>query len=75
MQIEGCDPAAADRRILLVGATNRPEELDEAARCETIDDVRLVQLASLCLMPSLTSGACGARKRFACARVCTAIAW
>eukprot|EP00873_Tetraselmis_striata_P019421 jgi/Tetstr1/439685/TSEL_028104.t1 len=32
VQMEGCDPASADRRVLLVGATNRPEELDEAAR-------------------------------------------
>ncbi|KAL3137273.1 hypothetical protein ABBQ32_006818 [Trebouxia sp. C0010 RCD-2024] len=32
VQMEGCDPNSADRRVLLVGATNRPEELDEAAR-------------------------------------------
>mmetsp|Transcript_21609 Transcript_21609/g.60057 ORF Transcript_21609/g.60057 Transcript_21609/m.60057 type:complete len:723 (+) Transcript_21609:79-2247(+) len=32
VQMEGCDPSSADRRVLLVGATNRPEELDEAAR-------------------------------------------
>ncbi|KAK9838347.1 hypothetical protein WJX81_006435 [Elliptochloris bilobata] len=32
VQMEGCDPSAADRRILLIGATNRPEELDEAVR-------------------------------------------
>ncbi|EIE23907.1 AAA-domain-containing protein [Coccomyxa subellipsoidea C-169] len=32
IQMDGCDPSAADRRVLLVGATNRPEELDEAAR-------------------------------------------
>jgi len=32
VQIEGCDPSSAERRLLLVGATNRPEELDEAAR-------------------------------------------
>lgn len=32
VQLEGCDPSAADRRVLLIGATNRPEELDEAAR-------------------------------------------
>jgi fidgetin-like protein 1 len=32
VQMEGCDPASADRRVLLIGATNRPEELDEAAR-------------------------------------------
>lgn len=25
VQMEGCDPSAADRRILLIGATNRPE--------------------------------------------------
>ena len=33
VQIEGCASGGAARRILLVGATNRPEELDEAARC------------------------------------------
>jgi hypothetical protein len=33
VQIEGCDPSDSQRRVLLVGATNRPEELDEAARC------------------------------------------
>lgn len=32
LQMEGIDPACADRRVLLIGATNRPEELDEAAR-------------------------------------------
>lgn len=25
VQMEGCDPNTADRRVLLVGATNRPE--------------------------------------------------
>ena len=25
VQMEGCDPSAAERRILLIGATNRPE--------------------------------------------------
>ena len=30
--MEGCDPASSERKVLLVGATNRPEELDEAAR-------------------------------------------
>ena len=32
VQIEGCDPSSGERRVLIVGATNRPEELDEAAR-------------------------------------------
>ncbi|KAF6255419.1 fidgetin-like protein 1-like protein [Scenedesmus sp. NREL 46B-D3] len=32
VQMEGCDPTSSSRRVLLVGATNRPEELDEAAR-------------------------------------------
>lgn len=32
IQMEGCDPASSSRRVLLIGATNRPEELDEAAR-------------------------------------------
>ena len=32
VQMDGCDPNSADRRVLIVGATNRPEELDEAAR-------------------------------------------
>ena len=32
VQIEGCDPSCSERRVLIVGATNRPEELDEAAR-------------------------------------------
>lgn len=32
VQMEGCDPASTTRKVLLVGATNRPEELDEAAR-------------------------------------------
>lgn len=27
VQMEGCDPNSADRRVLLVGATNRPEVL------------------------------------------------
>ena len=25
VEMEGCDPNSADRRVLLVGATNRPE--------------------------------------------------
>ena len=25
VQMEGCDPNSADRKVLLVGATNRPE--------------------------------------------------
>jgi SpoVK/Ycf46/Vps4 family AAA+-type ATPase len=33
IQIEGCSGGEAEgRRVLLIGATNRPEELDEAAR-------------------------------------------
>lgn len=35
IELEGCDPSKDAERILLIGATNRPEELDEAARrCE-----------------------------------------
>ena len=45
VQIEGCDPSDAGRRILLVGATNRPEELDEAARCATLRSWRLASVA------------------------------
>ena len=30
--MEGCDPSSSARRVLIIGATNRPEELDEAAR-------------------------------------------
>lgn len=30
--MDGCDPGSGERRVLVVGATNRPEELDEAAR-------------------------------------------
>lgn len=32
VQLDGCGSAAAAARVLLVGATNRPQELDEAAR-------------------------------------------
>jgi len=32
VQMEGVGPESASRRVLVVGATNRPEELDEAAR-------------------------------------------
>lgn len=32
VQLDGCGSAAAEARVLLVGATNRPQELDEAAR-------------------------------------------
>jgi len=32
VQLDGCGSAAAAARVLLIGATNRPQELDEAAR-------------------------------------------
>ncbi|KXZ44405.1 hypothetical protein GPECTOR_68g376 [Gonium pectorale] len=32
VQMDGCDPGSGERRLLVIGATNRPEELDEAAR-------------------------------------------
>ncbi|KAK9862856.1 hypothetical protein WJX84_000805 [Apatococcus fuscideae] len=32
VQMDGCSPDSSERRVLLVGATNRPQELDEAAR-------------------------------------------
>ena len=41
MQMEGCDPNSAERRVLLVGATNRPEvrsqQLAIAAACAATD--------------------------------------
>ena len=33
VQMDGCDPSAADRRVLLVGATNRPEVGRPAHAC------------------------------------------
>jgi len=32
VQMEGIDPNSSERQVLIIGATNRPEELDEAAR-------------------------------------------
>eukprot|EP00210_Caulerpa_lentillifera_P008419 g8031.t1 len=32
IQMDGCNPNSTNSRILIVGATNRPQELDEAAR-------------------------------------------
>ena len=52
VQMEGCHPEAAQRRILLVGATNRPEELDEAARCAP----RVLSVCCLCGWPLSYSG-------------------
>jgi hypothetical protein len=34
--MEGCDPGAADRRVLIVGATNRPEVLCSLLSCHTL---------------------------------------
>ena len=36
IQMDGCDPSAADRRVLLVGATNRPEVLAHSAEENTV---------------------------------------
>ena len=37
VQMEGCDPSSAERRVLLVGATNRPEVLWQAAAVHVWD--------------------------------------
>lgn len=50
VQMDGCDPAAADRRVLLVGATNRPEV------CPRLNPV----IAFLMTHPHIPSLACGA---------------
>jgi hypothetical protein len=54
VQIEGCDPSDAQRRILLVGATNRPEELDEAARCVSCTCASAASSAEYCVKRILT---------------------
>ncbi len=37
VQMEGCDPSSAERRVLLVGATNRPEVLWQPAALHVWD--------------------------------------
>ena len=36
--MDGCDPSAADRRVLLVGATNRPEAIYQTTHANAQTD-------------------------------------
>lgn len=61
VQMEGIDPSRADRRVLLIGATNRPGELGMAGVCCFMGPDR----ASCCLLHHVTM--CMARPQGQCA--------
>lgn len=46
VQMEGCDPSSAERRVLLVGATNRPEVTATAeGLCTLVHNIPLMLVA------------------------------
>ena len=52
--MDGCDPSAADRRVLLVGATNRPEVTCHTTHGKTqTDSGHLLQSLLLCQSASM----------------------
>lgn len=42
VQMDGCDPSAANRRVLLVGATNRPEVAPLPCSCQHLASAELL---------------------------------